>query len=184
MGITFGWKGMVFNMSPDRALLVRLDSDRFFRAGSRPGPTCGHPSQQTHVEAPTAGSVILAGIPLKLGTYEFLRFSIPMFPKVALSSTPFIYTSSAIAMIYTSSTNLRHIDRKKIIAYSSVAHTNLVTIGMFSPAAGVSSPIFSYGHTQGQNMCAGRSTYQPTSNRGENIACRKTLPSVQKAKDP
>ncbi|KAJ8746879.1 hypothetical protein K2173_010151 (mitochondrion) [Erythroxylum novogranatense] len=90
---------------------------------------------EAHVEAPTAGSVILAGIPLKLGTYGFLRFSIPMFPEATLSSTPFIYTLSAIAIIYTSFTTSRQIDLKKIIAYSSVAHMNLVTIGMFSRAA-------------------------------------------------
>nr|YP_009382072.1 Nad4 [Utricularia reniformis]ART31832.1 Nad4 [Utricularia reniformis] len=103
---------------------------------------------EAHVEAPTAGSVILAGIPLKLGTYGFLRFSIPMFPEATLCSTPFIYTPSAIAIIYTSSTTLRQIDLKKIIAYSSVAHMNLVTIGMFSsilPMSGhglVSSALF------------------------------------------
>ncbi|RZC51406.1 hypothetical protein C5167_019831 [Papaver somniferum] len=88
---------------------------------------------EAHVEAPTAGSVILAGILLKLGTYGFLRFSIPMFPEATLCSTPFIYTPSAIAIIYTSSTTSRQIDLKKIIAYSPVAHMNLVTIGMFSP---------------------------------------------------
>ncbi|VAH05398.1 unnamed protein product [Triticum turgidum subsp. durum] len=84
---------------------------------------------EAHVEAPTAGSVILAGILLKLGTYGFLRFSIPMFPEATLCFTPFIYTLSAIAIIYTSLTTLRQIDLKKIIAYSSVAHMNLVTIG-------------------------------------------------------
>ncbi|XP_037430171.1 NADH-ubiquinone oxidoreductase chain 4-like [Triticum dicoccoides] len=88
---------------------------------------------EAHVEAPTAGSIILAGILLKLGTYGFLRFSIPMFPEVTLCFTPFIYTLSAIAIIYTSLTTLRQINLKKIIAYSSVAHMNLVTIGMFSP---------------------------------------------------
>jgi NADH-ubiquinone oxidoreductase chain 4 len=130
---------------------------------------------EAHVEAPTAGSVILAGIPSKLGTHGFLRFSIPMFPEATLCSTPFIYTPSAIAIIYTSLTTSRQIDLKKIIAYSSVAHMNLVTIGMFSRAAAVRSPIFSYGHKrQGQNMCAGRATHQPTSNGGENIACRNT----------
>nr|UTM91946.1 NADH dehydrogenase subunit 4 [Gastrodia angusta]WNH36719.1 NADH dehydrogenase subunit 4 [Gastrodia angusta] len=76
---------------------------------------------EAHVEAPTAGSVILAGIPLKLGTYGFLRFSIPMFPEATLRSTPFIYTPSAIAIIYTPSTTSRQIDLKKIIAYSPVA---------------------------------------------------------------
>nr|QKO26910.1 NADH dehydrogenase subunit 4 [Burmannia bicolor] len=88
---------------------------------------------EAHVEAPTAGSVILAGIPSKLGTHGFLRFSIPMFPEATLRSTPFIYTPSAIAIIYTPSTTSRQIDLKKIIAYSPVAHMNLVTIGMSSP---------------------------------------------------
>nr|YP_003275955.1 NADH dehydrogenase subunit 4 [Pleurozia purpurea]ACR19339.1 NADH dehydrogenase subunit 4 [Pleurozia purpurea]QIA60762.1 NADH dehydrogenase subunit 4 [Pleurozia purpurea] len=87
---------------------------------------------EAHVEAPTAGSVILAGILLKLGTYGFLRFSIPMFPEATLYFTPFIYVLSVIAIIYTSLTTIRQIDLKKIIAYSSVAHMNFVTIGMFS----------------------------------------------------
>nr|YP_008816166.1 NADH dehydrogenase subunit 4 [Roya obtusa]YP_009755754.1 NADH dehydrogenase subunit 4 [Roya anglica]AGZ90375.1 NADH dehydrogenase subunit 4 [Roya obtusa]QIQ22993.1 NADH dehydrogenase subunit 4 [Roya anglica] len=87
---------------------------------------------EAHVEAPTAGSVILAGILLKLGTYGFLRFSIPMFPFASLYFTPFIFTLSVIAIIYTSLTTIRQIDLKKIIAYSSVAHMNFVTIGMFS----------------------------------------------------
>ncbi|KAL3516766.1 hypothetical protein ACH5RR_023668 [Cinchona calisaya] len=110
---------------------------------------------ETHVEAPTAGSIILAGIPLKLGTYGFLRFSIPMFPEATLCSTPFIYSSIAIAIIYTSSTTLRQIDLKKIIAYSSVAHMNLVTIGMFSRAAAVRLPILSYGHIRPKHVCPG-----------------------------
>lgn len=88
---------------------------------------------EAHVEAPTAGSVILAGILLKLGTYGFSRFSIPMFPEATLHSTPFIYTPSVIAIIYTSLTTIRQIDLKKIIAHSPVAHMNFVTIGMFSP---------------------------------------------------
>nr|YP_010933780.1 NADH dehydrogenase subunit 4 [Bauhinia variegata]UHY40368.2 NADH dehydrogenase subunit 4 [Tylosema esculentum]WDE24848.1 NADH dehydrogenase subunit 4 [Tylosema esculentum]WKT13575.1 NADH dehydrogenase subunit 4 [Bauhinia variegata] len=104
---------------------------------------------EAHVEAPTAGSVILAGIPLKLGTHGFLRFSIPMFPEATLCSTPFIYTPSAIAIIYTSLTTSRQIDLKKIIAYSSVAHMNLVTIGMFSPniqgIGGSIPPMLSHG---------------------------------------
>ena len=87
---------------------------------------------EAHVEAPTGGSVILAGILLKLGTYGFLRFSIPMFPDATLYFTPFIYTLSVIAILYTSLTTIRQIDLKKIIAYSSVAHMNFVTIGMFS----------------------------------------------------
>lgn len=87
---------------------------------------------EAHVEAPTAGSVILAGILSKLGTYGFLRFSIPMFPEATLYFTPFIYALSVIAIIYTSLTTIRQIDLKKIIAYSPVAHMNFVTIGMFS----------------------------------------------------
>lgn len=108
---------------------------------------------EAHVEAPTAGSVILAGIPLKLGTYGFFRFSIPMFPEATLRSTPFIYTPSAIAIIYTPSTTSRQIDLKKIIAYSPVAHMNLVTIGMSSRAAAVRSPILSSEHTSKAKTC-------------------------------
>ncbi|RWR94992.1 NADH dehydrogenase subunit 4 mitochondrion [Cinnamomum micranthum f. kanehirae] len=110
-------------------------------------------SPEAHVEAPTAGSVILAGIPSKLGTHGFLRFSIPMFPEATLRSTPFIYTPSAIAIIYTPSTTSRQIDLKKIIAHSPVAHINLVTIGMSSRAAAVRSPIFSYAHTRPKHVC-------------------------------
>jgi proton-translocating NADH-quinone oxidoreductase chain M len=87
---------------------------------------------EAHVEAPTAGSVILAGILLKIGTYGFLRFSIGLFPEGSLYFSPFVYTLSVIAIIYTSLTTLRQIDLKKIIAYSSVAHMGFVTIGIFS----------------------------------------------------
>ena len=87
---------------------------------------------EAHVEAPTAGSVILAGIMLKLGTYGFLRFSLPLFPFACIYFTPLIYTMSIIAIIYTSLTTVRQVDLKKIIAYSSVAHMNFVTIGLFS----------------------------------------------------
>lgn len=87
---------------------------------------------EAHVEAPTAGSVLLAGILLKLGTYAFLRFSIPIFPYACVYFTPLIYTMSVIAIIYTSLTTLRQVDLKKIIAYSSVAHMNFVTLGLFS----------------------------------------------------
>ena len=87
---------------------------------------------EAHVEAPTAGSVILAGILLKLGTYGFLRFSIALWPYATYYFTPLIYTLSIIAIIYTSLTTLRQVDLKKIIAYSSVAHMNFVTLGLFS----------------------------------------------------
>lgn len=87
---------------------------------------------EAHVEAPTAGSVILAGILLKLGTYGFLRFSIPLFPEATVYFTPLIFTMSILGVIYASLTTLRQIDLKKIIAYSSVAHMGFVTLGLFS----------------------------------------------------
>lgn len=87
---------------------------------------------EAHVEAPTAGSVILAGVLLKLGGYGFLRFSIPMFPEASIFFKPLIYLLSVIAIIYVSLTTLRQIDLKKIIAYSSVAHMAFVTLGIFT----------------------------------------------------
>ena len=87
---------------------------------------------EAHVEAPTAGSVILAGILLKMGTYGLIRFSLCLFPKGSLYFTPVVYLLSIIAVVYTSITTLRQIDLKKIIAYSSVAHMGFVTIGIFS----------------------------------------------------
>ncbi len=85
-----------------------------------------------HVEAPTAGSVILAGVLLKMGAYGFLRFSVPMFPLASEFFTPLIYTLSIIAVIYTSLVALVQDDMKKLIAYSSVAHMGFVTIGIFT----------------------------------------------------
>ena len=85
-----------------------------------------------HVEAPTAGSVILAAILLKMAGYGFLRFSIPMFPIASEYFTPFIYTLSIIAIIYTSLVALMQDDMKKLIAYSSVAHMGYVTLGIFT----------------------------------------------------
>jgi NADH-quinone oxidoreductase subunit M len=85
-----------------------------------------------HVEAPTAGSVVLAGILLKMGGYGFMRFSLPMFPDASLQFTPLIFALSAIAIIYTSLVAFRQTDMKKLIAYSSVAHMGFVTMGIFS----------------------------------------------------
>ena len=85
-----------------------------------------------HVEAPTAGSVILAGILLKMGGYGFLRFSLPMFPAASQMFTPLVFTLSVIAIVYTSLVAFRQTDIKKLIAYSSVAHMGFVTMGIFS----------------------------------------------------
>lgn len=85
-----------------------------------------------HVEAPTAGSVILAGVLLKMGGYGFLRFSIPMFPLASADMAPYVYTLSIIAIIYTSLVALAQEDIKKLIAYSSVAHMGYVTLGIFT----------------------------------------------------
>src|SRR5438105_3183106 len=85
-----------------------------------------------HVEAPTAGSVILAGILLKMGGYGFIRFSLPMFPVASAYFTPLIFALSAIAVINTSFVALAQTDMKKLIAYSSVAHMGFVTMGLFA----------------------------------------------------
>src|SRR3954451_19163921 len=85
-----------------------------------------------HVEAPTAGSVILAGILLKLGGFGFIRVSLPMFPLASAYFTPLIFALSAIAVIYTSLVALAQIDMKKLIAYSSIAHMGFVTMGTFA----------------------------------------------------
>ncbi|USU12900.1 NADH-quinone oxidoreductase subunit M [Sphingomonadaceae bacterium OTU29THOMA1] len=85
-----------------------------------------------HVQAPTAGSVILAGVLLKLGGYGFLRFSLPMFPEASGELTWLIFGLSAVAVIYTSLVALVQADMKKLIAYSSVAHMAIVTIGLFA----------------------------------------------------
>ena len=87
---------------------------------------------EAHVEASTAGSVLLAGVLLKLGSYGFLRFLLPLFPDATIFYGPLVLTMSLIALIYASLTTLRQVDLKKIIAYSSVAHMNLVTLALFS----------------------------------------------------
>ena len=85
-----------------------------------------------HVEAPTAGSVILAAILLKMGGYGFLRFSLPMFPIASADLAPVVFTLSVVAVIYTSLVALMQTDIKKLIAYSSVAHMGFVTMGIFA----------------------------------------------------
>jgi NADH-quinone oxidoreductase subunit M len=85
-----------------------------------------------HVQAPTAGSVILAGVLLKLGGYGFIRFSLPMFPEGSLAFVPFMFVLSGIAVVYTSLVALVQRDMKKLIAYSSVAHMAFVTFGLFA----------------------------------------------------
>ena len=85
-----------------------------------------------HVEAPTGGSVILAGVLLKMGAYGFLRFSLPMLPDASAQYAPLIYTLSIVAVIYTSLVALAQTDMKKLVAYSSVAHMGVVTIGLFT----------------------------------------------------
>jgi proton-translocating NADH-quinone oxidoreductase chain M len=87
---------------------------------------------EAHVEAPTAGSVILAGVLLKLGTYGFIRFSLPLFPEASFYFSPVVYIFAAIGIVYTSFTAIRQTDFKRIIAYTSVAHMNLVMLGIFS----------------------------------------------------
>jgi len=96
-----------------------------------------------HVEAPTAGSVILAAILLKLGGYGFLRFSLPMFPEASEYFAPLMFTLAVIAIIYTSLVALMQEDMKKLIAYSSVAHMGFVILGMFTfTEEGVQGAVF------------------------------------------
>ena len=113
-----------------------------------------------HVEAPTAGSVILAGILLKMGGYGFLRFSLPMFPVASEAFAPFVFTLSVVAIIYTSLVALAQEDIKKLIAYSSVAHMGYVTMGLFTlNTAGVQGAMFqmvSHGFVSGALfLCVG-----------------------------
>jgi NADH-quinone oxidoreductase subunit M len=113
-----------------------------------------------HVEAPTAGSVILAGILLKMGGYGFLRFSLPMFPLASADFAPLVFALSVIAIIYTSLVALMQEDMKKLIAYSSVAHMGFVTMGIFAlNMQGVQGAVFqmiSHGFVSGALfLCVG-----------------------------
>jgi NADH-quinone oxidoreductase subunit M len=96
-----------------------------------------------HVEAPTAGSVILAGVLLKMGAYGFLRFSLPMLPQASADFAPLIFALSVVAVVYTSLVALAQEDMKKLIAYSSVAHMGIVTLGIFTfTQQGLSGALF------------------------------------------
>ena len=113
-----------------------------------------------HVEAPTAGSVILAGILLKMGGYGFLRFSLPMFPLASVDFAPMVFALSVIAIVYTSLVALMQEDMKKLIAYSSVAHMGYVTMGIFAlNMQGVQGAVFqmiSHGFVSGALfLCVG-----------------------------
>jgi NADH-quinone oxidoreductase subunit M len=113
-----------------------------------------------HVQAPTAGSVVLAAILLKMGGYGFLRFSLPMFPVASDLLAPFVLWLSAIAIVYTSLVALAQTDMKKLIAYSSVAHMGYVTMGIFAAnQQGVDGAIFqmiSHGFVSGALfLCVG-----------------------------
>ncbi|ADH89154.1 proton-translocating NADH-quinone oxidoreductase, chain M [Ancylobacter novellus DSM 506] len=113
-----------------------------------------------HVEAPTAGSVILAGILLKMGGYGFLRFSLPMFPEASAYFAPFVFTLSVIAIVYTSLVALMQEDIKKLIAYSSIAHMGYVTMGIFTlTQEGIQGAVFqmvSHGFVSGALfLCVG-----------------------------
>jgi len=87
---------------------------------------------EAHVEAPSVGSVLLAGILLKLGVYGFIRYNLCLFPEASIFFSPLVYILSIFGILYGSMNALRQSDLKRIIAYSSVAHMNLITLGIFS----------------------------------------------------
>jgi NADH-quinone oxidoreductase subunit M len=137
-----------------------------------------------HVEAPTAGSVILAAILLKMGGYGFLRFSLPMFPLASHDFAPLIFALSVIAIVYTSLVALVQEDMKKLIAYSSVAHMGFVTMGIFAGTTqGVAGGVFqmvSHGIVSGALfLCVGvvydrMHTREIAPMAGWSTACRST----------
>ena len=122
---------MAFNFSPDLQKWLWL---AFFASFAVKVPMWPVHTwlPDAHVEAPTAGSVILAGVLLKFGGYGFLRFSLPMFPDATVYFTPLVFSLSVVAVIYTSLVALVQHDMKKLIAYSSIAHMGFVTAGVFT----------------------------------------------------
>lgn len=98
---------------------------------------------EAHVEAPTPGSVLLAGILLKLGSYGFIRFSLPLFPNASFFFAPLVYTIVILSVVYGSLTAIRQTDFKRIVAYTSIAHMNVVVLGIFSfNVVGIEGAIF------------------------------------------
>jgi NADH-quinone oxidoreductase subunit M len=135
-----------------------------------------------HVEAPTAGSVVLASVLLKMGAYGFLRFSLPMLPDASATFTPVIMTLSVIAIIYGAYMALAQSDLKKLIAYSSVSHMGFVTLGIFTlNAQGIEGAILqmvNHGITTGALfMCVGI-IYERTHSRqiADNAGLAKPMP--------
>lgn len=137
---------------------------------------------EAHVEASTAGSVLLAGVLLKLGTYGFLRFRFPLLPTATIYYGPLVWTRCLIAVVYASLTTLRQVDLKKLVAYSSVAHRNLLVLGLFTRsdigfaggtflrmAHGISSPalfrcvgaLYDRAHTKALKYLGGAATTMP-----------------------
>ncbi len=135
-----------------------------------------------HVEAPTAGSVILASVLLKLGTYGFLRFSLPMLPDASVTFTPVIMTLSVIAIIYGAYMALAQSDLKKLIAYSSVSHMGFVTLGIFAwNAQGIEGAVLqmiNHGITTGALFLCVGILYERTHSReiNDNGGLAKAMP--------
>ena len=135
-----------------------------------------------HVEAPTAGSVILASVLLKLGTYGFLRFSLPMLPDASVTFTPIIMTLSVIAIIYGAYMALAQSDMKKLIAYSSVSHMGFVTLGIFAlNAQGIEGAVLqmiNHGITTGALFLCVGIIYERTHSReiNDNGGLAKAMP--------
>ncbi len=135
-----------------------------------------------HVEAPTAGSVILASVLLKMGTYGFLRFSVPMLPDASIAYTPIIMTLSVIAIIYGAYMALAQADMKKLIAYSSVSHMGFVTLGIFAlNAQGIEGAVLqmiNHGITTGALFFCVGIIYERTHSRqiSENGGLAKSMP--------
>jgi NADH-quinone oxidoreductase subunit M len=137
-----------------------------------------------HVEAPTAGSVILAAILLKMGGYGFLRFSLPMFPEASHDLAPLIFALSVVAVIYTSLVALMQEDVKKLIAYSSVSHMGFVTLGLFmfniQGIEGAVMQMVNHGITTGGLFLCVGVIYERTHSRQieDNVGLTKPMPRI------